>query len=470
MLKEQAKILSRISMAVDLSVVLAAFGVAYLVRRNYLPELLPIREYVWALLIIVPLWVYLLARHKFFDSIRRLSPLDIVSRMLTVHCWGGFILASVIFFFDRAVFSRSLFILFLFFAFAFLTLEKIVLRLVLGSLRRRGYNYRQIVIVGTREKARRFNQLLHQHADWGIRVAGFVQASDPPLQHYVDGYEVLGHVSDLIEICKGRTVDEVVFCLPKDIALNAESYLRELEKLGITMRVVLDFYQMDDARKELEFFHEEIPILTFHNKTLDAQQLLAKRMLDIAGSLVGLGILAALCPFIALAIKLESVGPVFFTQKRVGESGRVFRCWKFRTMVVDAEAKKAQLSAYNEMNGAIFKIRNDPRVTRVGKFLRTTSLDELPQFWNVFKGEMSLVGTRPPTPDEVARYENWHRRRISIKPGITGMWQVSGRNRIDDFDEIVKLDLKYIDQWNLWLDLKILCKTLGVVMARRGSC
>jgi lipopolysaccharide/colanic/teichoic acid biosynthesis glycosyltransferase len=139
-------------------------------------------------------------------------------------------------------------------------------------------------------------------------------------------------------------------------------------------------------------------------------------------------------------------------------------------MYIDAEARKAELLAFNEMNGAIFKIKNDPRVTRVGRFLRRTSLDEFPQFWNVLKGEMSLVGTRPPTPDEVAQYENWHRRRISIKPGITGNWQVSGRNVIDDFDQIVKLDLQYIDTWSLWLDLKLLARTFWVVLAGRGSC
>jgi lipopolysaccharide/colanic/teichoic acid biosynthesis glycosyltransferase len=153
----------------------------------------------------------------------------------------------------------------------------------------------------------------------------------------------------------------------------------------------------------------------------------------------------------------------------VGESGRPFRIWKFRSMSVEAEIYKSSLANQNEMKGAIFKIQNDPRVTLVGKFLRMTSLDEVPQFWNVLKGDMSLVGTRPPTPDEVEQYENWHRRRISIKPGITGLWQVSGRNKIDDFDDVVKLDLQYIDSWSLGLDVRILLKTVWVVLARKGS-
>ncbi|HXV20818.1 MAG TPA: sugar transferase, partial [Desulfuromonadales bacterium] len=212
------------------------------------------------------------------------------------------------------------------------------------------------------------------------------------------------------------------------------------------------------------------PILTYHTKSLDAQQLLAKRVLDVVGALVGLLVTGLLLPFIALAIKLNSPGSVFFAQKRVGEGGRIFCCWKFRTMDDGAEKKKRKLLDRNEMSGAIFKIRNDPRVTRVGKFLRRTSLDELPQFWNVLKGEMSLVGTRPPTRSEVRKYQNWHRRRISIKPGLTGMWQVSGRNAIEDFDEIVRLDLYYIDNWSLWLDLKLILKTIKVVLTQRGSC
>jgi lipopolysaccharide/colanic/teichoic acid biosynthesis glycosyltransferase len=176
-----------------------------------------------------------------------------------------------------------------------------------------------------------------------------------------------------------------------------------------------------------------------------------------------------LYPFIALAIRLDSPGPLFFRQVRVGENGRLFTCWKFRSMYRDAERRKGELIPLNEMSGAIFKMRNDPRVTRVGRFLRRTSLDELPQFWNVLLGEMSLVGTRPPTPEEVTGYGHRHRKRICIKPGITGLWQVSGRNDIRDFDEVVRLDIEYIDQWSLWLDVKILMKTFRVLLARNGA-
>jgi lipopolysaccharide/colanic/teichoic acid biosynthesis glycosyltransferase len=174
-------------------------------------------------------------------------------------------------------------------------------------------------------------------------------------------------------------------------------------------------------------------------------------------------------PIIGLAIKLDSPGPVLFKQKRVGQNGRIFHLCKFRSMYIDAEEQKEHLSAQNEMQGAMFKIQHDPRVTRVGKWLRKTSLDEFPQFVNVLKGEMSLVGTRPPTPDEVERYRPEHLRRISAKPGITGLWQISGRNKITDFEQVVELDCKYLDRWRFYDDIKILLRTVYVVMQRKGA-
>ncbi len=469
MLKEQASLISRLTIATDLVLVTGAFFLAYLIRSQMEPQLFPLRDYVWTLIIILPVCSFFLARSRFFASIRRLSLREIFARLIVAHLYSACTIAAIIFFLDRHVFSRSFFLIFILLSFVFLALEKCAIRIVLGYFRSKGYNFRQILIVGTRDKARRFNELVKEHSDWGLRVIGFVQALESPLQHQVEGLPVLGHMADLVEICKEHSVDEVVFCLPRDLFVDAESQILELEEMGVTVRMVLDFFKTKKARKEISLFHDEIPILTFHTKSLDAGQLLVKRSLDIFGALAGLCLTALLYPLIAAAIKIDSAGPVFFSQKRIGESGRVFRCWKFRTMSTDAERRKQDLMERNEMSGAIFKIKDDPRVTRIGRILRKMSLDELPQFWNVLKGDMSLVGTRPPTPDEVSRYENWHRRRISIKPGITGMWQVNGRSEIESFDEIVRLDLQYIDQWSLWLDLKILFRTIGVVVMRRGS-
>lgn len=472
MLRQQAKFLNRLSVAFDGVVIAIAFMAAYFLRKPLPGGLGPIHGYVWVLFLVVPIWFFLLSKNRLYASIRRLSTFDIITRLVNVHILGGVAVAAIIYFVDRDQYSRGLFIAFVGFSWLLLTLEKVALRTVLGVLRKRGYNIRNLLIVGTREKAQRFHELLEQHADWGLKVIGFVQAVDGALPENIYGYPVLGRVDSLIELCKQEAVDEVVFCIPnpREVNFDVEHYLRDLEELGVTVRMALDFYQVSCWGRELNFFHNEIPLLTFYPKAFDSQQLFFKRALDVLGGLVGTVVTLVLFPLVAFAIKWEDPGPVLFSQERVGENGRIFKIWKFRSMFIDAEERKKELMAQNEMKGAMFKMKDDPRVTRVGNFLRKTSLDEFPQFWNVLKGEMSLVGTRPPTSAEVAEYENWHRRRISIKPGITGMWQVSGRSKIDDFNEIVRLDLQYIDNWSIWLDIRILFKTLWVVMARRGSC
>ena len=470
MLKQQASFFRKVCILADFLVLILALWLAYLTRSQSGDLLRPFSGYFWILLVASPIWYFLLTRYHFYSSLRRISTYEIITRMVNVHLLGGFPVAAFIFFLDRQAYSRGVFLGFVFFSFLLLTLAKVSLRQILGVLRRRGYNIRNLIIVGTKEKTRRFCELLADHSDWGLEVLGFVQVANQPPVEEIAGHPVLGRVADLVEICKQHSVDEVVFCLPKNFVLNAEDYLRDLEELGITVRMLLDFYDVCYSKRELSLFHNELPFLTFHSKSLDTQQLFLKRLLDIAGALVGLTVFAFLFPFIALAIRKDSPGPIFFSQDRVGESGRIFRCWKLRSMYIDAEERKKELMDQNQMKGAIFKIKDDPRITRVGKFLRKTSLDEFPQFWNVLKGEMSLVGTRPPTPAEVAEYQNWHRRRIIIKPGITGKWQVSGRNHIEDFDDIVRLDLDYIDNWDVWLDIRILLKTFIVVFRQEGSC
>jgi exopolysaccharide biosynthesis polyprenyl glycosylphosphotransferase len=211
------------------------------------------------------------------------------------------------------------------------------------------------------------------------------------------------------------------------------------------------------------------PTLISHTIEFDPDQLIFKRIFDIVGATFGICLMLILYPLLAILIKMTSRGPVFFKQVRVGKSGKHFVLHKFRSMHCNAEAKRNKLENENECKGAIFKMKNDPRVTFIGKIIRKFSIDEIPQFIDVLKGEMSLVGTRPPTTEEVEQYQKWHHRRISIKPGMTGQWQVSGRNKITDFDEIARLDLKYIDNWSIWLDIKIICKTFFVIFKRDSA-
>jgi exopolysaccharide biosynthesis polyprenyl glycosylphosphotransferase len=469
MLKEQAKLLNRIAATTDLLVLASAFIFAYCLR-SLGGNLNNFRWYAWILTAVIPLWYFLLNKFGLYDSFRIRTVRQILTDLVKVQIVGGIITASVIYFFEPQGFSRGLFGYFLILSFLFLALEKTVVKIALDRIRRRGYNFRQILVVGTDEKSQEFVRLIGKHAGWGLKIVGLLKLSEEDSHGTVNNYKILGRLDEVVEICKKMPIDEVVFCVPVHALPNVEDYVRDLEEMGVTTRMVLDFYDLQRSKQELSLFQGQIPILTFHCRAFDADHLFLKRCLDIAGAFVGLCVTGLLFPFIALAVKLDSPGPLLFGQKRVGESGRIFTCWKFRSMYVDAERRKQELMHLNEMNGAIFKIKNDPRITRVGALLRKTSLDEFPQFWNVLKGEMSLVGTRPPTPDEVVNYENWHRKRICIKPGITGMWQVSGRNQINDFDEVARLDIEYIETWSLWLDVKILFKTFQAVLTRNGSC
>ena len=238
--------------------------------------------------------------------------------------------------------------------------------------------------------------------------------------------------------------------------------------MGVVCHYTLDLPSIGKARSHVGTLGG-YSVVSYSRYEDGGTKYLVKRLMDIAGGIVGLLITAILTVFIAPAILMDSPGPVFFSQIRVGKNGRRFRIYKFRSMYRDAEERKKELEAQNEMSGPMFKIGNDPRITRVGAFLRRTSLDEFPQFFNVLRGDMSLVGTRPPTEEEFEQYDEYYRRRISMKPGLTGLWQVSGRSEIEKFDDVVKMDLKYIDNWSLQLDVKILLQTVQAVLGGRGA-
>ena len=469
MLRQQAQLLNRIAITLDCAAIVAAMALSYTIVQTISPRLGEFLDYTWILVLVVPVLIFLLIYFGVYDSMRTKRFSSVIACILKAHIIGGIITTSCAFLMHRAEFSRVFMVTFFLCSLALMIAIKGMIKLLLRNFRRRGYNCKYLLIVGSSDRVRHFAHLVRQHADWGLVVRGVVGLNGEHDAADIQDCPRLGVLEDLLDICKSTMVDEVVFSLPRESLAVVDDYLVDLQDMGIVVRMVVDLYDVPSSRKELTMFSGDVPMLTYHSKAFEAGQLFLKRCLDILGALVGLVITGILFPFIALAIRLESRGPLFFGQERVGENGRTFICWKFRSMFVDAEERKKELMAHNEMNGAMFKIKDDPRVTRVGKFIRKMSLDELPQFWNVFVGEMSLVGTRPPTPDEVATYQNWHRKRICIKPGITGLWQVSGRNRIRDFDEVVRLDIQYIEEWSLWLDIKLLLKTFWVVMAGKGA-
>lgn len=284
----------------------------------------------------------------------------------------------------------------------------------------------------------------------------------------VVAWEQNAHENDYLEKIKLLAIDEVFLFLPnqpKDVIRNI---INVFKIMGVTCHYnidVADLYTNVCSIDNLAGF----TVVSYSMNVVDYNKRMIKRVMDIVGAGVGCVITVLITPFIATAIKLESQGPILFKQKRVGRNGRVFHIYKFRSMYMDAEERKKELEDQNEMDGLMFKMENDPRITKVGHFLRKTSLDELPQFFNILKGDMSLVGTRPPTVDEYEKYNFHYKRRLSMTPGLTGMWQVNGRSEVTNFDDVVKYDLEYIDNWSLSLDIKILFQTIGVVLLRRGS-
>jgi exopolysaccharide biosynthesis polyprenyl glycosylphosphotransferase len=341
---------------------------------------------------------------------------------------------------------------------------RLALRGLLARLRIRGRNTRFVLIVGTNARAQQFANMLESHTDLGLRVIGHLGADGDERARLTR--PVLGDLEALEDILHSNVVDEVALCLPVAQWQRIDELARLCEEEGKIVRVPLYVLEHTLSKGRVEEV-DGLPIYSMVTGPDRILALTAKRAVDVIGSAIACVVLSPVLLAIAVAIRLDSRGPILFRQERVGEHGRRFRIVKFRTMVVDAEEHLEELRDRNEIQGHAFKVTSDPRITKVGRWLRATSLDELPQVWNVLRGEMSLVGPRPPLASEVAGYDIWHRRRLSMKPGITGLWQVDGR-RESDFDRWVETDLAYIDGWSFWLDLRIIARTIPAMLHRQG--
>lgn len=328
----------------------------------------------------------------------------------------------------------------------------------------------RLLLVTTSDRIEQIVKNLIGYNEWNRILVGAVIIDRSMIGEALCGLPVVADQDTLIDYVVHHDVDEV-FIHDSSMMNNPilEGWIAELENMGVIVDINIDIFDMMSSGKKTLNRVGKYAVVTFARNLFSTRQVVAKRVLDIAGSLVGMLILGVAALFVAPAIKLDSPGPVFFGQTRVGKNGRKFTFYKFRSMYQDAEQRKKELMKQNEVKGLMFKMEDDPRITKVGKFIRRTSIDELPQFWNVLKGDMSLVGTRPPTVDEFERYEAKHKCRLSMTPGLTGLWQISGRSDIKDFDEVVKLDMQYIDNWSILKDIKILILTVWVVFTGKGS-
>ncbi len=469
MLKEQMKVFTRLLMLMDLFVV----GCAIAMSINFqAAEIMMLPKdyysyYEYTLYIFggALFWVAALQLYDGYASFRKISYKTLVWQVFQSVFVATLTFETILFIFDSKMFSPKLIISIFGATLLFLLLERSLLLCFLHMIRKRDYNYRQLIIIGSGNRAKHFAQILQNHKEWGLRLIGFVDEPEKVGQE-IDGKYVIGSFDNLEQILDNTVVDEVAFCLPRKWMDRLEEYIIICEKVGVKVNIALDFFNTTISTPKLTNLGK-IPLLCLESTPSYGGPLFIKRVIDIVISATLLPVLSPLFILIVLAIKLTSPGPVFFGQERCGLNGRRFTMLKFRTMILHADKLKTELAHLNEVSGPVFKIENDPRLIPMGKFLRKFSLDELPQLFNVLKGDMSIVGPRPPVPSEVQKYDRWQRRRLSLRPGLTCLWQINGRNKVR-FEDWVKLDLEYIDNWSLLLDLKIILKTIGAVLSGTG--
>jgi exopolysaccharide biosynthesis polyprenyl glycosylphosphotransferase len=463
MLRRDRQIRMQIHQLMDACLFAISFWLAYKVRANpdiielfnLVPWNVPFAAYVGLYLILIPAAPLILEAQGFYAR-TPFCPRSTTAWMLFRGCFFttlGLVLAM---FFFRSPVPRGVIVWFGFISFGLVFLKEELLRWAASTKVAQAQYRRRVILVGTGDETRRMEAELKAKSPEEVEIVARVDLTREPIQR-------------LVEMLHEYAVNSVILSGKHAYLEQLEAAVRACELEGVEAWLVADFFKAQISRASFDDYYGW-PVMVFRSAPESSWQRVAKQLIDSVGSLVLLVLFSWLFALIALLIKLTSPGPVFFRQERSGINGRPFTLYKFRTMVTNAEQLKHELAAMNEMDGPVFKVTNDPRVTRIGKFLRKYSLDELPQLYNVLRGDMSLVGPRPLPVDEVKRfYDLAHRRRLSVKPGLTCLWQISGRNNLSDFKEWVRLDLDYIDNWSLWLDLDILLRTVPVVLAGTGA-
>jgi exopolysaccharide biosynthesis polyprenyl glycosylphosphotransferase len=460
--------------ATDVVLINAAFAIAYWIRYElqWLRTIDPAYfvSYPVFLPFVLSLTVLLLLfyRHEgLYQLDRRVSWFDEVYGILNGTTTGIVVMVVLVFVSRPTFYSRLIFFYAGALIIVLLSLSRLAKSLRLRGLRQHGIGVVRAIIVGAGEVGRAVMRTIVAHPELGYEILGFVD--DDPAKGATDigRFRALGGLEKLATLIQDRAVDEVIITLPWQYHRKIMSIMTQCQRENIQARVVPDLFQMTVGRMSVTTM-AGIPLIGIKPSGTFSIQRVVKRVIDVVFALIILVVLAPLLGLIALVIKLDSPGPVLFGQERVGKGGHAFTLYKFRSMAPDAEAQKDLLSDLNEADGPLFKIKCDPRCTRVGRWLRRLSLDELPQFYNVLRGDMSLIGPRPALASEVEKYQPWHRRRLEVAPGITGLWQVSGRSDLP-FDEMALLDIYYVEQWSPDLDMKILLRTVPTVVFGDGA-
>ncbi|OGC81292.1 MAG: hypothetical protein A2W07_06210 [candidate division Zixibacteria bacterium RBG_16_43_9] len=464
MLKENEFFYRRLHFLGDLFLTIVALYLSlYLCSQNQIVESGFIRE---LLLFVLPIWSFFFLTDLKTYKYRQIPLTRIFANLLNPFLKSTTLLLFALFAANSL--NESLRVIALFAGIDLLALAVLRggIKLFLKVKYRNGNHLSNILIVGTGSLAREFIQKAKENIDWRFRILGLLDWEESKKGELVSGTQVIGTLKDLPRIIKNSHLDYIVYAVPRRFLNLIEESLNICEKMGVSTCILADYFP-NGLCKQKVLTLEEKPLILFSSGPKKDEFIIAKEILDRALSFLMVILLSPIFLLSALLVKISSKGPVLFKQVRVGLNGKKFILYKFRTMVENAEELKPGLLNKNEMDGPVFKIKEDPRVTKLGGFLRKTSLDELPQLFNVLKGDMSLVGPRPPLPSEVSNYDLWHRRKLCMKPGLTCLWQVNGRNKIN-FEKWMKLDLEYIDNWSLLLDFKILLKTIPAVLSGSG--
>jgi exopolysaccharide biosynthesis polyprenyl glycosylphosphotransferase len=462
---------NRLLLFLDIGCMIVSFLLATWVRYGGITHEWMNNLYGWTFIILISLYIaiyyiydtnYMLFQRGFFDEL-----IVIIKNNLLLMVTSTVVLFILK---EGSSLSRLFFFCFFILNICFTYIVRQYYKVLLLAYYKTSSSSKKIMIITTFDQAREVLRRMRSEEIWEYEVTNLTIIDQNIIGQNIDGIEVKANLDNMFEVAKEQVLDGVFLHIPSDLSLqfDIENTIVKFENMGVTVNLSIYTFGLNIHEKivqEMGGYH----VLTFSSKIFSESQLHLKRMLDIIGGLVGCFLTAIAIIFIAPAILIESPGPIIFSQIRVGKNGRRFRIYKFRSMYMDAEERQKGLLKENEMSGLMFKMNNDPRITKVGKFIRKTSIDELPQFYNILRGDMSLVGTRPPTVTEFLQYEGRHKRRLALRSGLTGLWQVSGRSDITDFEEVVKLDLEYIDNWSLMMDIRILIKTIWVVVFDKGS-
>jgi exopolysaccharide biosynthesis polyprenyl glycosylphosphotransferase len=472
----RSKLLGTITLLHDLGVTCVAFVAAYLLRTflvhfaffsEHLPGIYPFSHYLPLLIAFLVIWAIVGYFSSFYRDLELSNPIQLILNIVSQLAIVLVVIYAGLYLFRRTDISRTYVLLIGVVDFVLLLLGRSMSYWGVSLMRERLRRYHYLLIVGCGPRAREMATLIEESRGMGLRLKGFVDTDvcDTPTDK-LGGYDVFP-LASVGGILQNHVVDEVIFAVNLQELARLEPVMQHCADLGIRTRVQLEFLPPAYSRIYLENFRD-VQLLSLSSAPDSELRLFFKRVIDVVLSVASLVVFSPVLLTIAALIRITSPGPVLFRQTRCGLGGRRFMLYKFRSMINDAEQMRAELHQLNELDGPVFKISDDPRITPVGRGLRRFSLDELPQLWNVFRGDMSFVGPRPAVPEEVEQYEDWQRRRLRMRPGLTCTWVLEGRSHVD-FNRWMQLDLKYIDNWSLWLDAKIFLRTIPIVLSGRGA-